>query len=253
VLVVGVVAALALLVVDRLPRTLGVTAAAVAVVVALAGPAGYSVVTAAAPHSGAIPTAGPEGSGMRMAGGRGGGGPTRQPGTGQPGQPGTGQPGAGGPVANGGGFGGARGGNGQGAPGAQGAGQAGGRGGFGGLLGTTTPPAGVLQLLEIDASSYTWVAAASGSNNAAGYQLATGDSVMPVGGYNGTDPSPTLAQFQQLVAQGQIHYFISGGTMMGGASASGSDQSKQISDWVAATFTPVTVDGVTLYDLSAAS
>jgi 4-amino-4-deoxy-L-arabinose transferase-like glycosyltransferase len=253
VLVVGVVAALALLVVDRLPRTLGVTAAAVAVVVALAGPAGYSVVTAATPHSGAIPTAGPEGSGMRMAGGRGGGGPTRQPGTGQPGQPGTGQPGAGGPVANGGGFGGARGGNGQGAPGAQGAGQAGGRGGFGGLLGATTPPAGVVQLLEIDASSYKWVAAASGSNNAAGYQLATGDSVMPVGGYNGTDPSPTLAQFQQLVAEGQIHYFIGGGTMMGGASASGSDQSKQISDWVAATFTPVTVDGVTLYDLSAAS
>jgi hypothetical protein len=40
---------------------------------------------------------------------------------------------------------------------------------------------------------------------------------------------------------------------MGGASASGSDQSKQISDWVAATFTPVTVDGVTLYDLSATS
>jgi 4-amino-4-deoxy-L-arabinose transferase-like glycosyltransferase len=110
-----------------------------------------------------------------------------------------------------------------------------------------------VQLLEIDASSYTWVAAASGSNNAAGYQLATGDSVMPVGGYNGTDPSPTLAQFQQLVAQGQIHYFIGGGTMMGGASESGSDQSKQISDWVAATFTPVTVDGVTLYDLSAAS
>ncbi|MFD1533224.1 glycosyltransferase family 39 protein [Pseudonocardia aurantiaca] len=280
VLVVGVVAAFGLVAVNRLPRTLGVTAVAVAVVVALAGPAGYSVVTAATPHSGAIPTAGPEGSGMRMAGGRGGGGPTRQLGTGQPGtgqpgtgqpgtgqpgtgqpgtgqpgtgQPGTGQPGAGGPVPNGGGFGGARGGNGQGAPGVQGAGQAGGRGGFGGLLGASTPPAGVVQLLEVDASSYKWVAAASGSNNAAGYQLATGDSVMPVGGYNGTDPSPTLAQFQQLVAAGQIHYFIGGGMMMGGASASGSNQSKQISDWVAATFTPVTVDGVTLYDLSAAS
>jgi hypothetical protein len=109
-----------------------------------------------------------------------------------------------------------------------------------------------VQLLEIDASAYKWVAAATGSNNAAGYQLATGDSVMPVGGYNGTDPSPTLAQFQQLVAEGQIHYFIGSG-MMGGASASGSVQSKQISDWVAATFAPVTVDGVTLYDLSAAS
>ena len=50
---------------------------------------------------------------------------------------------------------------------------------------------------------YTWVAAAVGSNNAAGYQLATGEPVMAIGGFNGTDPSPTLAQFQQYVADGQ--------------------------------------------------
>jgi hypothetical protein len=129
---------------------------------------------------------------------------------------------------------------------------AGGPGAFSGLLGATTPPAAVVQLLKNDANAYTWMAAATGSNSAAGYQLATGNPVMPIGGYNGTDPSPTLQQFQQLVAEGQIHWFIVGG-MMGGASASGSDQSKQISAWVAATFTPVTVDGVTLYDLSAAS
>ena len=46
---------------------------------------------------------------------------------------------------------------------------------------------------------YTWVAATVGSNNASGYQLATGDPVMAIGGFNGSDPSPTLAQFQQLV------------------------------------------------------
>jgi hypothetical protein len=109
-----------------------------------------------------------------------------------------------------------------------------------------------VQVLKNDANAYTWMAAATGSNSAAGYQLATGNPVMPIGGYNGTDPSPTLQQFQKLVAEGQIHWFIVGG-MKGGASASGSDQSKQISAWVAATFTPVTVDGVTLYDLSAAS
>ncbi|MEN3270638.1 MAG: hypothetical protein V7646_7532 [Pseudonocardia sp.] len=253
VLVVGVIAALALLAVDRMPRALATSAAAVAVVVALAGPGGYALVTVATPHSGAIPTAGPQGSGMRMGGARGGGGQGRplrpagvQNGTAQPptgtrpstGTPGTGmgRPGAGGTGTTGRGAG----------PGG------GGAGGFSGLLGATTPPAAVVELLKNDANAYTWMAAATGSNSAAGYQLATGNPVMPVGGYNGTDPSPTLQQFQQLVAERQIHWFIVGG-MMGGPSASGSDQSQQISAWVAATFTPVTVDGVTLYDLSAAS
>ncbi len=33
---------------------------------------------------------------------------------------------------------------------------------------------------------------------------------MAVGGFNGTDPSPTLEQFQQLVADGQVHWFVGG-------------------------------------------
>ena len=34
---------------------------------------------------------------------------------------------------------------------------------------------------------------------------------MPIGGFNGSDPSPTLEQFQQYVANGEIHYYIAGG------------------------------------------
>ncbi|GAA4691526.1 hypothetical protein GCM10023215_30580 [Pseudonocardia yuanmonensis] len=83
-------------------------------------------------------------------------------------------------------------------------------GGFGSLLGTTTPPAAVTTLLQEDASSYTWVAAAAGSNAAAGYQLAAGAPVMAVGGFNGTDPAPTLARFQQFVAEGRVHWFVGG-------------------------------------------
>ena len=37
---------------------------------------------------------------------------------------------------------------------------------------------------------------------------------MPIGGFNGSDPSPTLAQFQQYVADGRIHWFIGGGAGM---------------------------------------
>ena len=49
------------------------------------------------------------------------------------------------------------------------------------------------------------------SNKAAGYQLASGEPVMAIGGFNGTDPAPTLAQFETYVAEGKIHYFIASG------------------------------------------
>jgi hypothetical protein len=71
---------------------------------------------------------------------------------------------------------------------------------------------------------------------------------MPIGGFNGSDPSPTLAQFQQYVAGGDIHWFISGGGF--GQSMGGSQQATAIENWVTSNFTAVTVDGVTLYDLS---
>jgi 4-amino-4-deoxy-L-arabinose transferase-like glycosyltransferase len=66
-------------------------------------------------------------------------------------------------------------------------------------------------MLESDASHYTWVAATVNSNSAAGYQLASDDPVMAIGGFNGTDPTPSLAQFEKYVAEGKIHYFIAGG------------------------------------------
>ena len=62
--------------------------------------------------------------------------------------------------------------------------------------------------LKANSGRYTWVAATIGSNEASGYQLATGDPVMAIGGFNGTDPAPTLAQFETDVQEGKIHYFI---------------------------------------------
>ncbi|GFJ78242.1 hypothetical protein Phou_024220 [Phytohabitans houttuyneae] len=70
---------------------------------------------------------------------------------------------------------------------------------------------------------------------------------MAIGGFNGSDPSPTLAQFQRYVADGKIHYFIGSGL---GRSNGGSDAAQQIATWVAENFTATTVGGTTLYDLS---
>ena len=105
-------------------------------------------------------------------------------------------------------------------------------------------------LLEADANRFSWVAATINANTAAGYQISTGDPVMAIGGFNGTDPAPTLAQFQQYVAQGKIHYFIGGNRGFG---PSASDSTAAIAAWVQQNFTGQAVDGVTVYDLSSAT
>ncbi|MFE3545120.1 glycosyltransferase family 39 protein [Nocardia sp. NPDC059177] len=124
-----------------------------------------------------------------------------------------------------------------------------GMGGAGGLLSGSRPSDQIVTMLEADGGDFTWVAATVGSNSAAGYQLATELPVMPIGGFNGSDPSPTLEQFQRYVAEGQIHYFISGGRG-GGPGGNSASTSSAISTWVTENFTATTVDGVTMYDLT---
>ncbi|MDX6245301.1 MAG: hypothetical protein QOE76_3024 [Frankiales bacterium] len=204
----------------------------VALGIGIAGPAAYAVQTASVAHTGAIPSAGPAttGGGLgRGGGGRFGGGNLRG------GQAGT-APGLG-----------------AGTTGAQGGfGGGGGRGGAGGLLDASTPSAALVTALQANASSYSWVLATVGANNAAGYQLASGQPVMAIGGFNGSDPTPTLAQFQQLVQAGKVHYFIgSGGGPGGGQNAAGT--ASAITAWVAANYTPTTIGGTTVYDLSTTS
>jgi hypothetical protein len=127
-----------------------------------------------------------------------------------------------------------------------------GRGGPpGGMFEAPKPGITLTAALRQDADEFTWAAATVGSSNAAGYQLATGLPVMAVGGFNGTDPAPTLEQFQSYVAQRRIHWFVKGGMLgFGFGNKSGSDAAQQIERWVSANFTPREVDGVTVYDLS---
>jgi hypothetical protein len=54
----------------------------------------------------------------------------------------------------------------------------------------------ISRMLSEDGDSYTWMAAVNGANDAAAYQLATDEPVMPIGGFVSSDPSPTLQQFQ---------------------------------------------------------
>ncbi|SEH70224.1 4-amino-4-deoxy-L-arabinose transferase [Mycolicibacterium rutilum] len=188
--VAGVGAAVLLLVVHRLARPVVGSIAVLALAACLAAPTAYAVATAAAPHSGAIPSVGP----ARHSGFTG----------------------------------------------------------PGGLLDSPEPGPALTAALARDADRYTWAAAVVGSNNAAGYQLAAGAPVMAVGGFNGTDPAPTLAEFQELVAHRRIHYFIRSHMMTGrwGAQSSGSRAAADIAEYVARHYTPTVIDGVTVYDLT---
>ncbi|MBF4997611.1 glycosyltransferase family 39 protein [Nocardia sp. BSTN01] len=261
--VVGVGAAALLLVVSRLPRALGAAVVAVALAAGLAGPTAYALATASTPHTGAIPSAGPSTGrfGGMPPGGAPGGQGGNAPGSGQTGPSnGTQSGSAAGSQSSPGTRAGSRSGTGNSQFGAAPGGQsttsgatAHAGGPMGGLLGGITVGSNLSAALSDNADAYTWVAAAVGSNSAAAYQLATGDPVMAVGGFNGTDPSPTLAQFQQYVAQHKIHYFVGGAGMGGmrGTSSGGSQAASEIAAWVADTFAARTIDGVTVYDLTA--
>jgi 4-amino-4-deoxy-L-arabinose transferase-like glycosyltransferase len=218
VLGLGLVGTAGLLAGHRLGRRARAGVAAVAVVAALAAPTAWSIATAATPHTGSIPSSGPREARM---GGPGGG----RVFVGAPG----GGPAGGGPAGGG----------------MRGEGFMAG----GNLLGAPTPSAELTALLQRDAGSYTWAAATIGSNGAAGYQLASGEPVMALGGFNGTDPFPTVAGFQQLVAEGRIHYFV-GDAGRSNTASGGSDEAHRIGLWVQDTFTPITIGGTTVYDLT---
>ncbi|REE61969.1 4-amino-4-deoxy-L-arabinose transferase-like glycosyltransferase [Streptomyces sp. 3212.3] len=270
VLVGGLTGALGLIFVTRLGRQLALAAVGLSFVTSIAGPTAYTLSTVNQGHTGSIVTAGPAGA-SRVGGPGGGGlrggfgglpGQSRQNGNGEA----QGRNGGRG-FGQGGGFGGLPGagmpgGNGQNGPTPQGnqqggfpgggTGEGGMRGGRGpgGLLDGANVGSEAKKLLENDAGNYTWVAASIGSQNAASYQLATGHAVMAIGGFNGSDPAPTLAQFQKYVAQGRIHYFIAGGGFGGGDRTGGSDAGSQISSWVEKNFKKVTVGSSTFYDLT---
>jgi 4-amino-4-deoxy-L-arabinose transferase-like glycosyltransferase len=133
-------------------------------------------------------------------------------------------------------------GNGFGGPG-NGSGGPGGRGGPGGF-GTESASGQLVAALR--STTTTWAAASMGAQGAASLQLASGRPVMAIGGFTGSDPAPTLAQFQRYVADGRIHYFVTGG-MGGGPGGRGGDE---ISSWVRSHFASTTIGGQTVYDLT---
>ncbi|MDR4946617.1 glycosyltransferase family 39 protein [Neobacillus cucumis] len=282
ILIVGGVAAIAIVVGPRLGQRIMMFTAAAGLAASLAGPLAYTIQTIATAHTGSMPSAGPTTSGAGFPGsGKG------FPGNFEGGQmpPGMNSTTPSTTTNNTGS-----------APSSGTSGNSGSansnstmpanfkQGGSGGTEKEDTASKQIVSMLQKNASKYTWVAATIGSQTSATYQLASDEPVMDIGGFTGSDPTPTLSQFKQYVSEGKIHYFISGGGMDHGgkfnqmdgttsnnsttngstngettASAAGSNMqngpmggssNSEITNWVQNTFKSTTVDGVTIYDLT---
>ncbi|HEY2888256.1 MAG TPA: glycosyltransferase family 39 protein [Candidatus Limnocylindrales bacterium] len=216
--VVALTAAVALVV--ALPaglvrRPIQLACVSVGLAVLLAGPAAYALDTMQTAYAGGDPAAGPQAVGQD---GRGPGGGIAQ---------------------GSGGF----------TPG--GAGSIAGLrpiGGVGGGPGGDAVSSSVLDYLVANRGSAAWIVAVTSANQAGSIELATGQPVMAMGGFSGSDPAPTLEQLQTDVATGQLRFVIVGG--QGGGPGGNGDSDRTA--WIQASCSVVTAVSSSLYDCAGA-
>ncbi|MFD9395747.1 ArnT family glycosyltransferase [Streptomyces sp. NPDC060000] len=234
-------------------RLMGVAALA-AVVALLAGPAAYSASAATSGTNGTNPTAGPSTGGM---GGMGGGGGQRP--SGSDGGPGTNSGEApsgtgdaqemGEPPSNSGGST-----NGDDSTqsgttesgttksGTSESGTADGRTG-GGMGGDTQVSSAMITYLKKNQDGATWLVAVATDQTASSIILESGQPVISMGGWSGSDDAMTLAKLKSLVKAGKLHYIVVGDSGQGSSNS-------EISTWVKANGTAVS-DYSGLYRLDA--
>ncbi|MFD5267580.1 ArnT family glycosyltransferase [Streptomyces sp. NPDC058335] len=250
---VGVVMALAIvgLLVFRSGNRARLLAASVAaaVVASVAGPAAYawSVPSGSGGAMGGTnPTAGPTTGSGGFGGGRPGGGGDRGgfPGTGgeqdAQGTQAEGQPGgqAGGTPPGGAAGEGGTAPGGTAAEGGTGAGDGpGGTGTGGGGMGGGGASTELLSYLKKNQDGAKWLLAVSSSQSAAQLILSSGEPVISMWGWSGSDNAMTLARLKELVKKGELHYIqlgggMGGGGMGGGGMGGGSTANSEVTEWV---------------------
>jgi len=228
----------------------------------MAGPASYAVATVGRSLSGGNPLAGPasaaDGGGAQGvghvpgAGARGVGFPPLGPFAAAGASPANRFLGAGGPPGAAGAHAGATGAGA--APGATGT-----PGAPGGSLSRTT-----LSYLEAHQGSARYMVAAVGSSTAANIALDSSRNVIDMGGFMGSDPSPSLQQLERLIAAGQLRYVLLNtgqrGTAAGGpgGSSAATAATETRDRWIESKGTVVKLSGqsatgMTLYYLPASA
>lgn len=199
-------------------RTVQLPAAAMGMLLLLAGPAAYALDTIKTAYAGGGPAAGPAAPNGGLFGVRGGF-PLVGPGPAGGVRP---PPGAAGGPADGGIT----------RPGSEAA-----------------ADAALVGYLVTHQGAADWIVATSSAQGAGSIELATGKPVMAMGGFMGSDPAPTLEQLKSIVSSGKLRYVLLGG---GGP---GRGNTTAVSSWVTSVGSVVNYGGSagTLYDLSGAA
>ncbi|WP_338783812.1 glycosyltransferase family 39 protein [Streptomyces sp. DG1A-41] len=203
-------------------RLVGVAAVA-AIVALLAGPAAYSVSAATSSTNGTNPTAGPNSGGGMGGGQRPSGVPS---GTNSSGGQSMGQPPSGSGSSS--------------SSSSTGTRQAGGGGGMGGGTQVTSD---MITYLKKHQDGATWLVAVATDQTASSIILESGEPVISMGGWSGTDDAMTLAKLKSLVKAGELHYIVV-------SSDGGQGTNSEIATWVKKHGTAVT-DHSGLYRLDA--
>ena len=116
-------------------------------------------------------------------------------------------------------------------------GRTGGFGGFGEGGALTAAQRDVLDYTTAHKGSAAYVFATPGWSGASAYILATGASVLPLGGFSGQVPFPTEEQFRHLVDSGKLRYVLLGGGrgMVSPSGGNATTATAQITGWVRST------------------
>lgn len=96
--------------------------------------------------------------------------------------------------------------------------------GGGGGMGNSQVDTTLLKYLQKHQGNAEYLFATDDSSTAAPYIIQTGEAVMAMGGFNGTDKAITLKQFKKLVKEGKVKYYYSGGKTGG--------SNTQIVNWI---------------------
>ncbi|MGV9796879.1 glycosyltransferase family 39 protein [Mycobacterium sp. NPDC003449] len=94
-----------------------------------------------------------------------------------------------------------------------------------------------------------WSAAINRSSAAAGLELASHTPVMAIGGFTGSDPVPTLSQFEAAVAGHAVTYYIDPISKGPHSPMFGRNTHTDITDWVRTRFAVTRVGSDRVYDL----
>jgi 4-amino-4-deoxy-L-arabinose transferase-like glycosyltransferase len=126
----------------------------------------------------------------------------------------------------------------------------GGMGGWGGSSTVlTSAQRGIYQYVTANRDGAQYLMATQSWSQAAPYILATGKEILPIGGFSGSVPSPTLRHVRHLITAGQLRFFLLGEQGSGFMGRARGGQSQAITTWVQHACAPTSTTG--LYNCSA--